>query len=196
MSDLQQLFGGPGFDTHSVEPQQDFVAIPPGKYPVMIEKAEVKQTKRGDGHYLEVTMSVLDGQFKNRKLWDRINIQNPNQQCVDIGLRCLAALGQALGIASIQSTDQLLNGVCIAHVKVKDEQNEVRTYSPLTPAMPPQIAPPVQYQTPSVAPAYVAPPVQPNNASMPGPVNQPNTASMPGPVNQTTTGGVKPPWAR
>ena len=173
MIDLQQLFGGSGFDTHSVEPQQDFTALPPGKYPVIVEKAEVKPTKAQTGHYLEITMSVLDGQFKNRKLWDRINIQNPSTQCVEIGLRSLAALGQALGLTSVQSTDQLLNGVCIAHVKVKDEQNEVRTYSAI---------PKTQgYVEPQRAPAQSL---------------QENAASMPGPVNQPTTGGVKPPWAR
>jgi hypothetical protein len=192
MADLQQLFGVPGFDTHSVNPQTDFAAIPPGKYPVIVEKAEVKQTKAGTGHYLEVQFSVLDGQCRNCKLWDRINVDNPNQQCVDIGLRSLSALGQSLGIANIQATEQLLNGVCIAHVKVKNEQNEIRTYSPLTPAAAPGIP-----QVPFVAPpAYIAPPAQVYVAP---PVQQAppqqNTASMPGPINQPAT-AVKPPWAR
>ena len=196
MSDLQQLFGGPGFDTHSVPPQEDFIVLPPGKYPVMIEKAEVKTTKSGTGHYLEVQLSVLDGQAKNRKVWDRINIQNPSEKCVEIGLRSLAALGQALGLASIQDTNQLLNGVCIACIKVKDEQNEVRTYMPLTsayaPGVPqvPFIAPP-----PYVAPpAVYQPPASPTAGFYPPPAE--NTVPMPGPVDQTVTVGIKPPWAR
>ena len=74
-------------------------------------------------------MSILDGQYKNRKLFDHINIDNPNQKCVEIGLSCLSALGKSLGIAKLSDSAQLVNGVCVAHVKVRDEQNVVRTYS-------------------------------------------------------------------
>jgi hypothetical protein len=175
MSDVQQFLGG-GFDTHSVEPQSDFAAVPPGKYPVMVEKAVVKETKAHTGHFVELTLSILDGPFKNRKVWDRINIQNPNAQCVEIGLRSLAALGQAVGLASISDTDQLVNQICIAHVKVKDEQNEVRTYSATAPAAAPGIP-----QTPAPPPQqYVAP--------------QPPMTPCP-PAGQSPA-GIKPPWAR
>jgi hypothetical protein len=191
MSDVQQFLGG-GFDTHSVEPQSDFAVIPPGKYPVVVEKAIVKPTKAGTGHYVELTLSILDGPFKNRKVWDRINIHNPNAVCVEIGLRSLAALGQAVGLLSISDTDQLVNQVCIAHVKVKDEQNEVRTYSPLTSALDiPQApsTPPPQYPLATQA-AY--PPAK----QMPPQSAAPPSASMPGPVNQPIAAGIKPPWAR
>lgn len=127
-NDLQAIFGD-GFDSHSVEPQKEFVVVPPGQYPVIIEKAEVKVTKRGDGHYIKLEMCILDGAYKNRKLWDQINIDNPSTQCVEIGLSVLAALGQALDIAKITDTAQLVNGVVVAHAQVKGDYNSVRTYS-------------------------------------------------------------------
>lgn len=167
MSDLATIFGN-GFDTGSVPPAEDFVAIPPGKYPALVEKAEVKSTKAGNGHYVELTLSILDGQYKNRKLFDRINIDNPSQECVSIGLRSLAALGQAIGLTSISDTSQLLQKVCIAHVKVKDEQNYVRTYSSLNGDKP----------------------LIPNQ-----PVQQPQP-TQPAQTNQVPNAGVKPPWAR
>ncbi len=130
MGDLQQFFGGQGFDTASVEPQADFETLPPGKYPVQVESAEVKETKAGTGHYIEVVLVILDGPAKNRKLWDRINIDNPSQDCVAIGQRCLAALSIAIGVqGQMGNSDQLLSGQCMAHVKVKNGQNEIRTYS-------------------------------------------------------------------
>ena len=180
MFDLQQLFGNNGFDTGSVEPQGDFPVLPPGNYPVLIENAEVKATKKGDGHYIKLTMSVVDGPYKNRKLWDQINIQNPGQQCVEIGLRCLAALGQAIGLASINATEQLLDQVCIAHVKVKDGQNQIRTYSALTPAAVPNIP-----QVPLV--------MQPPTAQQPPQAiqQQPQQGFIPG-----TSAGPKPPWVK
>lgn len=166
MGYMSNFFGG-GFNTNSVPPQSDYDVLPPGKYLVQIDKSEVKQTKKGNGHYLEIAMTVFDGQYRNRKLWDRINIQNPSQQCTDIGLRQLSALGRAVGIALVTSEDQFLSKTCIAHVKVKDEQNEIRTYSPITPdnqcqsaplATPPGSFTPQQPQTNTTFPCDTKPP--------------------------------------
>lgn len=133
MNDLAS-FLSESFD--SVEPQGDFEIIPPGKYTVLIEKSEVKKTKKGTGHYIDLVLQVLDGKFKNRKVFHRINIDNPSQQCVQIGMRVLAALRIASGIQNITDSGQLINKVVVAHVKVKGEQNEVRTYSAVTPSQP------------------------------------------------------------
>jgi hypothetical protein len=164
-----KVFGQQGFDTGSVPPAEDFAIIPPGKYASLIEKAEVKPTKAGDGCYIELTCAILEeGPTKGRKFWDRINIANPSQDCVAIGLRSLAALGKALGIPVIQDTAQLVNQVVVAHIKVdKHDQNAVRTYSaagaapaaaPATPYQPPY-QPPQQAQAPVYAPPQ-APPQQ------------------------------------
>ncbi len=172
MSDLSEFFqhttGQDVFDPNSVDPQTDFVVLPAGKYPVLIEKAEVQATKKGDGHFIYLEMQIIDGQAKGRKLFDRINIDNPSQKCVEIGFRCLAALGQAIGLQGITDSNQLVNQSVIAHVRVKNDQNEVRTYSapgaPVTAHTPP-------YETPQ---APVTAPVPPPNAPASG----------------------KPPWAR
>lgn len=131
MADLSTIFGAAGFQTGSVEPQKDFDVIPPGQHVVQIEGSEVKLTKKQTGHYLELVLTVLEGPAKGRKLWDRINIENPEPQCVEIGARVLAAIGQALKIEHLVNETQLLNGVLVAHVKVKGEYNEIRTYSSL-----------------------------------------------------------------
>ena len=67
--DLANLLGQGGFDSTGIEPAQDYEVLPPGQYPILIEKACVKQTKSGNGHYIEVTEVVVDGPCKNRKLW-------------------------------------------------------------------------------------------------------------------------------
>lgn len=127
-NDLAAIFGGAAFDPNSVEPAKDFDVLPPGKYSVLIESAEVKQTKAGTGHYLGLVLLVVDGPCKNRKLFDNINLQNPNVQCEEIGRRTYAALCLAVGLSATDAT-QLVNKVVIAHVKVKNDQNNVRTYS-------------------------------------------------------------------
>jgi len=183
MSDLQSVFGNSGFDTNSVEPQSDFEVLPPGKYPVLIEKAEVKQTKAGTGHYISLCLCVLDGPAKNRKLFDNINIQNPSQQCVDIGLRQLAALGQAIGLTCVNDTNQLVNKACLAHVKVKDDRNEVRTYSKLGNVA----APSANQSYPLGSPNYQTKTNEPNPQA-----NQTKLAESANPP----PAGNKPPWMR
>lgn len=164
MSDLSAFFGQAAFDTNSVEAQGDYEVLPAGKYLVLVEKAEVRPTKANTGHYIYLEMKILDGKFKGMKVFDRINIDNPNQKCVEIGQRCLAALGKAVGLQAVSDTNQLLNKTVTTHVKVKNEQNEVRTYSAAT-----AYTAPVAPMTAPVAPAYVT-------ASAPMAVPPPNTA--------------------
>lgn len=200
-NDLAALFGG-GFQPATVEPQTDFQVLPPGKYPCLIEAAEVKQTKALTGHYIRLTLSVLDGQYKNRKLFDQINIQNPSAQCVEIGRRCLSALGRAIGLQVITDTAQLLQGVVIAHVKVgKDQngndQNNIRTYSAPTEAGPTRVdvARPAYMASPDPAPtpAPTAAPVTPPPVASPAPVAVPQSVAQQAATAPTT---ASPPWAR
>lgn len=199
--DLGFVFGE-GFDPNSYEPQEDFTVLVPGKYPVMIETAEVKPTKAGSGHYLELQMKIVEGPCTNRKLWDRINIDNPNAKCVEIGCRVLSALARSVGLPAVQDTSQLVDKCCIASVKVKDNQNEVRTYLPYQAQQ--QAPPPQQQQAP---PVYQAPqqPAQAAPVQQQYPQGQPQQAAQtqppaqqpgnPGFQQQPAAAGV-PPWAR
>ncbi|HUS88472.1 MAG TPA: DUF669 domain-containing protein [Desulfosporosinus sp.] len=179
MSNLTQVFGQ-GFNVNSVEPQSDFDVLPPGKYPVIIDKAEVLQTKKRDGAYLKVKMTILEGPEKNRKLWDNINIANPSAKCVEIGLSELSALGRACGITVVSSEDQFLGKTCVACVKVKDGQNEIRTYKRIGE---PDVAEPVTQQ-----------PVQ-NWTQPPTQYSQPPTQT-PTNVASSKPATAKPPWAK
>jgi hypothetical protein len=159
--DLSGLFGGSVFDPSAVEPQEDYKVLPAGKYKVLVEEAEIKATKAGTGKYVKLKLKVLDGEAKNRVLYDQINIDNPNQQCVDIGWRCLSALCRSVKITALEDSAQLVNKVAIACVKVKGDQNEVRTYEPVDvatapgePARPPAptLVPPLPAQSGSKPP--------------------------------------------
>ena len=63
MSDLANFFqastGQEVFNPFSVEPQKDFEVLPAGKYPVLIEKAEVQVTKKKDGHFIYLEMLIV-----------------------------------------------------------------------------------------------------------------------------------------
>lgn len=171
MSIFSQVFGG-GFDSNTIEPSTDFDVLPPGKYPVVIEKSEIKATKKGDGHYLELCVSVTDGAVKGRKLWPRMNIDNPSEIAQRIALQQLASLCKAVGIAVIRDENELLGKSCIANVKAKDDQNEIRSWS-------------------SISGTVQGKPESPVN---PASTQQLTQGGGQGAVQPTA--GNKPPWAR
>ena len=71
-----------GFNANEVEPAGSFEPIPAGKYPAAITESEMKPTKNGSGSYLQLTFTVTDGPYKNRVLWARLNLNNPNATAV------------------------------------------------------------------------------------------------------------------
>ena len=125
--------------TYTADPdnvQGDYSPIPPGEYRVHVVGSDLKATKAGTGNYLELEMEVLDGEHQGRKLFDRLNIDNPNQQAVDIAQRTLNAICVAVGKLSIGDSNELHNIPMIAVVKVDPARgdygpsNSIKTYKP------------------------------------------------------------------
>jgi len=94
--------------------------LPAGWMDGYIESAEIRDTKSGTGQYIYVVWRTLDGQHL---VYDRINIKNANPVAVDIGLRTLGAIARALGMESIDDTEQL-NGREIAARLAIEEAGE------------------------------------------------------------------------
>ena len=81
-----------GFNANQVDPATDFEAIPAGKYVAVVTASEMKPTKNGNGAYLELTFQVIEGEYKNRLLWERLNLDKPNPLTVKIARSELSAL--------------------------------------------------------------------------------------------------------
>lgn len=92
-----------GFDAQTVEPNDSFDPIPNGDYLCIITTSEMKPTKAGDGAYLELELEVIDGPYRGRKLWDRLNLNNANETTVRIAKGTLSAICRAVGV--LQPTD-------------------------------------------------------------------------------------------
>jgi hypothetical protein len=121
----------------------------------MVKESDMKPTANGRGNYIQLNLEILEGEHQGRTLIERLNIDNPNQQAVDIAQRTLNAICVAVGKMSIADTQELHNIPMIAVVKVdppkpyiKDgvEQpgtasNSIRTYKPVTAAAPAAAAP-------------------------------------------------------
>jgi hypothetical protein len=137
-----------GFDANQVEPSTEFEPIPAGKYLAVITDSEMKPTKAGTGSYLQLAFQVIDGPCKNRFVWSRLNLQNPNETAVKIALADLSAICRAVGVNSPKDSVDLHNLPLVIHVACKKRQdtgeltNEIKGYTRKESAQPANNAPP------------------------------------------------------
>lgn len=140
------------FDASTVTPDAPRDVLPDGDYPVIIEQSEWKETKAKTGMYLELTLQVIDGPQKGRKVWDRLNLSNPNTQAVEIAQRTLSAICHATGVMKVSDSAQLHNMPLLAKVTVKAGDkgpiNEVKGYKKLDGA---QVVGSVRAPVPAIA---------------------------------------------
>jgi hypothetical protein len=124
-----------GFDASQVEPSTDFDAIPAGKYSAIIAESEMKANKAGTGHYLQLTFQILEGPSKNRLLWARLNLDNPNATAVQIARAELSAICRAVGVLAPNDSVELHNLPLVIHVRCKKRDdtseitNEIKGYA-------------------------------------------------------------------
>jgi len=57
------------FDASKVDPSVPFEAVPSDKYTAAITHSELKPTKAGDGSYFEIEYTIIEGEYKGRKVF-------------------------------------------------------------------------------------------------------------------------------
>lgn len=125
-----------GFDANQVEPTGDFEAIPAGKYLAVITDSEMKPNKAGTGSLLQLTFQILEGEYENRLLWTRLNLDHPNATAVQIARADLSAICRAVGVLAPRDSVELHNLPLMISVRCKKRQdtgdvvNEIKGYSP------------------------------------------------------------------
>jgi Protein of unknown function (DUF669) len=196
------------FDASQVEPQAGFEVIPPGWYNVMIDESEMRPTRDNTSEYLQLRYTVIDGQYANRKLFERLHIANANPVAREIAYKQLSAIAHSVGVLQVADSQQLHGIPLKVKVRIRkdpdgfyDDQNDVRDYKSMneqTPstnsaqggATPPwagQARPAAQQRS---APAAAAPPAQ-----------QPAQHTTAAAAAQTTPAAAagaddRPPWMR
>lgn len=126
-------------DLSNVEARKPFEVMPTGWYPAEIESIEEQDNSQSEGSHLFLTACITEGLYKGRKLFDRINVNNPNQTTVDIAFQTLKSIYNACGKVRVKSSDELLGIPLKLHVKLKkaetgkdgkqyDARNEISGY--------------------------------------------------------------------
>jgi len=135
-----------GFDAEKVEPNTGFDPVPAGEYIAMAVDSEFKATKDGNGEYLQFVLEIVDGAYRGKRIFERLNLKNKNDTAVKIARGTLSAICRAVGVLRPHDSSELHNkpmriGVVVEENKDKPGQfnNKIKKYesasaAPATPA--------------------------------------------------------------
>jgi len=97
----------------------DFSPVPDGDYAVVIKKSEYVQTKAKTGYYLKLEIAIVEGEYRNKKLWANLNLDNPNPKAVEFANRTLNSICKACGKVGVEDSEELHGIVMCATVTLK-----------------------------------------------------------------------------
>ncbi len=118
----------------SNEIPSDCGALPEGKYLVHIAETEEKISGAGN-KYLNLKLQILDGDYKNRFLWDIVNLWHPKDNVRDIASQTMASICRATGVLKPSTSEELHHKPLTASISLETDsqygdQNRVKKYLP------------------------------------------------------------------
>lgn len=122
---------GVSFDMDATEAGTGFPTLPKGRYPVEIDEVDYGRSKAGN-HMWTVRWAVLNGDYKNRKLfswvvWTQEQLPQAKQFLLDIGRSDLAQGRLSLArVQEIANSGELLGARGIADVTIRKYEGEHR----------------------------------------------------------------------
>lgn len=115
----------------NAEAAQDFDVIPAGEYKAEIIESEIEDISRQSdkGRCLKLVWSILDGEFKGRLVWQRLNMWPENMSNMDkvtsIAQSQFASVRQATGKNIVQDSEELHHIPCVIKVGIRKDKNGV-----------------------------------------------------------------------
>ena len=97
------------FDKDTVE-KPEFEALPAGEYLSVISGSSIDDNKKKTGKVLKLVFTILDGQYKNKKITEWLNIVNTTSEKAQlIARQALVQIQEAVGIDSVISDSSVLH---------------------------------------------------------------------------------------
>jgi hypothetical protein len=132
---------------------EKFSPIPAGWYTAVVASAEIKQTNAGNGEYIAIRFDITGPESEGRVVWANLNIRNPSPRAEEIGRQQLGELMRAIGLSTINDTDQLIGGRLEIKLSIRDDphfglSNNVRAFKAIKGStLPPAVSKPVSTST-------------------------------------------------
>jgi len=106
-----------GIDLNDVDPMGEFTPLPTAEYEVMIQDSDMKVSSKGD-NYISLQFVVLDGEYKDRILFENLFLWHANETTQKIAKQKLLAIQMACGFTdNVESSETLHNIPLILKVK-------------------------------------------------------------------------------
>lgn len=121
-------FDGQSNFNSSQVPDAGFNPLPAGDYLMAITESEMKDTKKGDGKYLKLKLTVLDGDKKGRTLFVNCNVINPSADAQRIGRAELKRICEACSKPTVADSCELHDIPMWVRVAVKARKDESGEY--------------------------------------------------------------------
>ena len=124
-----------GFDARKVAPMKGPDPVPPDNYSAVITDSCTKPTKSGNGEFLELIYQIIEGEYKGRRIWSRLNLNNPSPKAVELAYAELSSLCHAVGVMQPLTSKDLHDIpliITVRHEKRPDTGeivNKVRGYA-------------------------------------------------------------------
>ena len=137
MADLS----GFNFNAEEIEPRTAYEPLPAGWYVAMITDSEMRETRTG-GQVLQLRLDIVEGEFENRVIYDRLNLIHDNPQAVEIAQRTLSSICRAVGVMQPQDSEDLHDVPMRIKVAIRpasngyEASNNVKAYEPVKSAAP------------------------------------------------------------
>jgi len=148
------------FDATGIDPATAYEILPAGKYRAQIVESEMRVTRNGMGQYLWLMLDILEGPHQGRKIFDQLNLVNPNPTTVEIAQRTLSAICHATGKLQVSDSEELHLIPMTIQVGVKPPKDGYGERNTIRYLVPDQAAQPTR-ATPSAAPSTASAPSAP-----------------------------------
>ena len=103
--------------------ERTYELLPDGWYDARITEANLGATKAGTGEKISMRYDIIGPTHQGRVVYGNLNIRNPSAVAERIGREQLHDIMLAIGLASIEDTDQLVGGTCQIKIKTKPAQD-------------------------------------------------------------------------
>jgi hypothetical protein len=169
----------------------DLKPIPPGWYSAQIVENSVEHAKNGNGTYLLAVFEILGDDYKGRRIFHNITLQNASQQAVEIGQRLLKDIYDNVGVTGpTRDIQVMLFKPVMARVGIKRDKDGVYAdRNCITSVRSPDYQPSKQRRNTSAA---AAPPREQSTA--PAAPKSPAPSPTPSPTPKPATPQGDAPW--
>lgn len=104
----------------------DYSPVPPGRYTAEIVETEVRENKKGTGNYLYLQISILDKEYRGKKVFTNLTLNHDNEKAQKIGRGQLSSLCQACGkVGMVEESASLWGIPFIISLGVEEGQDGV-----------------------------------------------------------------------